>query len=252
MKKIIFLCFAPILFACEKDDVLDDYKINADGVLIEYIGNGGDVTIPNSVTAIGDSVFYRRWISLTSVTIPSSVTSIGDGAFAECSDLTSVTIPNSVTKIGGSAFAGCRSLTSVTIPNNVTEVGAGVFANCDGLFGEHSSGIESFLPDNDFWREGRTPLYLDGWYNETYSVSLKGAFASLSFAFRDKYDELEIEECVYIEADSGRVYPVQQAGDNFILDLKGVDRLFMKSIRPGVMSIPYSQQITLNNMLFHR
>ncbi|MEE1000816.1 MAG: leucine-rich repeat protein, partial [Bacteroidales bacterium] len=45
--------------------------------------------------------------SLTSVTIPNSVTSIGNYTFSGCYDLTSVTIPNSVTSIGGSAFSGC-------------------------------------------------------------------------------------------------------------------------------------------------
>ena len=42
--------------------------------------------------------------SLTSVTIPNSVTSIGDYAFDDCTSLTSVTIPNSVTSIGSGAF----------------------------------------------------------------------------------------------------------------------------------------------------
>ncbi|MCB5984944.1 leucine-rich repeat domain-containing protein, partial [Flavobacterium psychrophilum] len=50
---------------------------------------------------------------LTSVTIPNSVTTIGDEAFADCSGLTSVTIPNSVTAIGEDAFYNCSRLTTV-------------------------------------------------------------------------------------------------------------------------------------------
>jgi hypothetical protein len=48
-------------------------------------------------------------------TIPNSVTAIGDSAFAYCSDLTAVTIPNSVTSIGPFAFIGCSSLSSVNV-----------------------------------------------------------------------------------------------------------------------------------------
>lgn len=50
---------------------------------------------------------------MTSVTIPDSVTSIGDDAFSNCTGLTSVTIGNSVTSIGDYAFAWC-DLTSIT------------------------------------------------------------------------------------------------------------------------------------------
>ena len=50
---------------------------------------------------------------LTSITIPNSVTSIGNGAFYNCSGLTSVTIGNSVTSFGDNAFYGCSSLTNV-------------------------------------------------------------------------------------------------------------------------------------------
>ena len=70
---------------------------------------------------------------LTSVTIPNSVTEIGEGAFSGCSGLTSVTIPNSVTSISWYAFYECSGLTSVTIPNSVTSIGDWAFSHCSGL-----------------------------------------------------------------------------------------------------------------------
>ncbi|MCQ2392438.1 MAG: leucine-rich repeat domain-containing protein, partial [Kiritimatiellae bacterium] len=90
------------------------------------------VTIPSSVTSIGDSVFYDC-SGLTSVTIPSSVTNIGEYAFRGCSGLTTVTIPSGVTSIGYGAFYGCSGLTSVTIPSSVTSIGRFAFSDCSGL-----------------------------------------------------------------------------------------------------------------------
>ena len=90
------------------------------------------VTIPTSVTSIGNYAFYKC-SSLTSVSIPNSVTSIGNYAFYKCSSLTSVSIPNSVTSIGDKAFYECSSLTSVTIPNSVTSIGDDIFYNCSSL-----------------------------------------------------------------------------------------------------------------------
>ena len=48
-----------------------------------------------------------------SVEIPDSVTSIGDSVFYNCSSLTSIEIPDGVTSIGRYTFYNCSSLTSV-------------------------------------------------------------------------------------------------------------------------------------------
>ena len=99
---------------------------------ISYEPLVSSVTIPNSVTSIGDDAFYDC-TGLTSITIPNSVISIGDGAFMWCEGLTSATIGNSVTSINHYAFAYCTGLTSITIPNSVTSIGGRAFGGCTGL-----------------------------------------------------------------------------------------------------------------------
>jgi hypothetical protein len=66
----------------------------------------------DSVEHIPSNLCYDMY-NLTTVTIPNSVTTIGEGAFDECSSLTSIVIPENVTHIDGTAFFGCDDLTSV-------------------------------------------------------------------------------------------------------------------------------------------
>ena len=84
---------------------------------------------------IANGVLCQYYGSETSVTIPSSVTSIGDAAFAYCSWLTSVTIPSSVTNIGDEAFYGCESLREVVGGAGLESVGTNVFGWTPFLYG---------------------------------------------------------------------------------------------------------------------
>ena len=110
---------------------IDGVKITSIGKEAFYWSSLTSVTIPDSVTSIGEWAFYGC-SGLTSVTIPDSVTTIDGAAFENCSGLTSVTIGNSVTTIVGT-FRGCSGLTNITIPNSVTSIGYQAFYNCSGL-----------------------------------------------------------------------------------------------------------------------
>ena len=81
---------------------MDEFVIK-DGVLTKYNGKDTVVKIPDSVTSIGEYVFFEKK-HIEEVIIPDSVTSIGEYAFCDCINLESVTVPDSVTYIGDKAF----------------------------------------------------------------------------------------------------------------------------------------------------
>ncbi|MGN1108743.1 MAG: leucine-rich repeat domain-containing protein, partial [Oscillospiraceae bacterium] len=89
------------------------------------------ITIPDSVTEIGDYAFYST--DLTTITIPDSVTQIGKDAFRYCRELTSITLTARITNIDIGVFSECSSLTNITIPDSVTSIGSGAFSGCTGL-----------------------------------------------------------------------------------------------------------------------
>lgn len=88
----------------------------------------GIIAIGNKITLIPNTAFRNR--ALTSITIPTTVTSIGNQAFYNCPNLTSIEIPNSVTSIGNSAFVLSGLTGSLIIPNSVTSIGEKAFAGC--------------------------------------------------------------------------------------------------------------------------
>ena len=64
----------------------EEHYVIVNGILFDFYGDGGSVTIPDGVTKIGYQAF-EFWEDLTRVTIPTSVTVVGDMAFHACSCL---------------------------------------------------------------------------------------------------------------------------------------------------------------------
>lgn len=90
------------------------------------------VTIPQSVTSIGDYAF-SHCEKMDSLTINDATTSIGNSAFDECYKLTTLSLGEKITTIGKYAFSECHKLDNVTIPPSVTSIGNSAFRRCYAL-----------------------------------------------------------------------------------------------------------------------
>ena len=89
----------------------DGYVFYIDGdirYLLGYVGTESEITLPadcdGGAYAIYGYAFYGNTL-LTSVTIPDSVTSIGEHAFYSCINIANITMGDGVTSIGSYAFA---------------------------------------------------------------------------------------------------------------------------------------------------
>lgn len=190
------------------------------------------ITIPSSVTRLGQMVFwacgnlrnaemrnaevpdsvFEYCTNLTSVHISGAVSIIEKSAFSGCTALEEIEIPDGVTRIRDGAFAHCSSLTELVIPNSVVDVGSNVFVD---------SGLTKItIPAAVVWGNSATAWASEDIYD--YSVlncekltditflgdmTLEDADAVLShFLYRTAgYDDMELAQTVTIHAPSGSV-----------------------------------------------
>lgn len=103
------------------------------------------LTIPDSVTSIGQDAFYNC-NALKEINFPSGdackITRLESAVFASCTglgkdDTYTLTLPKTITYVGSSAFSGCSKLDAVVFDNDsdhpITTVGGSAFYNCAEL-----------------------------------------------------------------------------------------------------------------------
>ena len=118
-----------------------------DGVLEEYVGDGGDVVIPASlgVKEIAEAICQNN-SDITSLVIPEGVETIGGKAFNHCENLSEIILPYSLTELSQHEFSG-TAITEITIPGNCEIVSYGCFSSCTYLTElTLSYGVKEIMP----------------------------------------------------------------------------------------------------------
>jgi hypothetical protein len=102
------------------------------------------------------------YLPLVNVTLPDSITGIGDNAFAGCIDMTNISMGSGIRTIGNFAFNNCLSLTNVTLASSVSSLGDQTFANCPSLTGVYFYGNAPAALSTTFLYDTLTVFYLPG------------------------------------------------------------------------------------------
>lgn len=132
-------CYVPGLLAGQWGEFI--YSTNAtsatiDGLREDVISLEVELEVPSSidgkpVTSIGRQAFADA--ALTAITIPNSVTNIGNGAFYNCTRLATIGWGHGVTTLSPALFYNCDSLTNVVLPSEIKTIEDGAFSSCSGL-----------------------------------------------------------------------------------------------------------------------
>ena len=183
------------------------------------------VVIPDSVTSLGQNVFYdcsnlREVVIGNGITeIPADDTNPKEGMFGNCKRLESVTLSNALAVIGDRAFYGCSSLESITIPDSVHTVGSAAFQRCTLLkeinLGKGIVTIGSYYDDSIYDDTGAF-LGCTSLETITLPVSVKtiytDAFKGCS-SLANVYYEGDIDDWCKITFVASTSNPVYRAGN---------------------------------------
>lgn len=136
------------------------------------------VTLPTTVTAVGDAAF-RSCSSLTQVVgFGQNVTTVGNAAFRDCGSFTlsSPTDVSGITSLGKYAFYNCDALTEVKLSPQLKVIASYAFERCDALVTVNWSELASLETiDYDAFRDCHL-LHL-GQFHVPSTVTTIGDFA---------------------------------------------------------------------------
>ncbi len=143
LKEAFYNCSAlkKVTFLGNECALLDNYAFAGCSLLSKFNSDKeGALVVPSSCSKIG-SYAFNNLVLITDVTVPDSVTAIGDGAFSGCTALSkfnsddenTIIIPEGVLSIGEYAFMNVSGVTNITVADSVTTIRSSAFKGCNSL-----------------------------------------------------------------------------------------------------------------------
>ena len=197
-------------------------------VMIKYLGDAKEVTIPSNVSIIGERAFSESWHvekiiipdtvksiearqmepltysrnpqhlpQLRELIIGNGVTSIGEKAFAECDELRKVVFGSSLKTIGHSAFIGCNELINIDLSKtSVVEIGDAAFCGCIN--------VQTLALPKTLQRIGRNAFYEIGRFNSLKPIQLPPSVQSIGHSSFFGTKELIVYDTIEPESEHGQ------------------------------------------------
>ena len=235
------------------DDGYLAYKAGSSWVLLGYVGESSDLTVPEDINEIYRFAFYKSE-SLTSIYIGKRVAYIGSHAFYQCKNLKTVEIwersPGApiwedqncgLKEIGSYTFFNCDSLKKLILPDTVKTVYDKAFNNMK-VFSKAKESPDFFnLSLTIYWYSEKIPTtdYIHYWHYDSY-----GEPKAWVWFIEEDLEEKNLQETISVYTQYLERLGIDVSSENFEIEVyKGKDRLYYNGVKTIELT---SEMVDLN------